>query len=341
MMSRNTERKLDFRDAIREALRQEMRRDAAVILIGEDLAGGATHAHAESEDQYGGVFGVTRGLVEEFGRERVLDTPISEAAFVGTGVGAAATGMRPVVELMFASFFGVAADQIFNQGAKLRYMTGGKARIPMVIRTAMGAGFGAAAQHSECNYSAFTHFPGVKTVIPSTPYDAKGLLISAIRDDDLVVFFEHMGLYDLKGPVPEEPYTIPLGQADVKRAGEDVTIVAVGKMVHHALEAAERLFQKGISAEVVDLRSLMPLDEDAVLDSFQKTHRLMVVDEDYPRCSIANDLAALAVTKGFLYLNAPIQLVTPPHTPVPFSPVLEQRYLPNAERIVAAAEQMF
>jgi len=338
MSCNHSERTISFKAALNEALRQEMRQDPTVILMGEDQAGGASHPHAEHTDVYGGVFGVTAGLIEEFGRERILDTPISESAFIGAGVGAAATGMRPVVELMFASFFGVAADQIFNQGAKLRYMFGGKTQIPMVIRTTGGGGLGAAAQHSDCNYSVFTHFPGLKVVIPSTPYDAKGLLVSAIRDNDLVIFFEHIALYNTTGPVPEESYAIPLGKADIKRQGDDLTIVATGMMVHHALKAAETLAQDNVQAEVVDLRSLSPLDEQTVLESLNKTQRLVVIDEDYPRCSIATDIAALAATKGFDSLDAPVQLVTVPHTPVPFSPVLEQTYLPNPQRIVDAAK---
>lgn len=330
-------RTLSYREAINEALRLEMRRDPTVIIMGEDVTG-APHSEDESHlDAWGGVLGVTKGLVHEFGRQRVRDTPITESGFVGAGVGAAATGLRPVVELMFIGFMGVCLDQIVNQAAKMRYMFGGKARIPLVIRTMIGAGFRAAAQHSDSIYSTFVHFPGLKVVAPATPADAKGLLIAAIRDDDPVIFCEHKLLYDMKGPVPEGEYVIPLGQAEVKREGGDVTIVAISRMVLHALEAAERLAQQGISAEVIDLRSLSPLDEATVLQSVRKTGRLVVVDEDNPRCSVAGDIATLAATQALEFLNAPVKLVTPPHTPVPFSPVLEDAYVPSPERIVAAA----
>jgi pyruvate dehydrogenase E1 component beta subunit len=274
--------------------------------------------------------------VQQFGRERVLDTPITESAFIGAAVGAAATGMRPIAELMFVDFFGVCMDQIYDQGAKLRYMFGGKARCPMVIRTTIGAGLNAAAQHSGCHYSVFTHMPGIKTVAPSTPADAKGLLLAAIRDDDLVIVFEHKLLYGMRGDVPEGDDAIPLGRADVKREGEDVTIVAISRMVHQALEAAERLAADGVSAEVVDPRTLSPLDTDAILSSVEKTHRLVIVDEDNPLCSVAATIAAVVADEGFDSLDAPIKMVTAPHTPVPFSPPLEQAYIPSPEAIIAA-----
>jgi len=337
VMAEEAVRTLSYREAINEALRLEMRRDPTVIIIGEDVTG-APHSEDESHlDAWGGVLGVTKGLVHEFGRQRVRDTPITESGFVGAGVGAAATGLRPVVELMFIGFMGVCLDQIVNQAAKIRYMFGGKARIPLVIRTMIGAGFRAAAQHSDSIYSTFVHFPGLKVVAPATPADAKGLLIAAIRDDNPVIFCEHKLLYDMKGLVPEGEYVIPLGQAEVKREGGDVTIVAISRMVLHALEAAERLAQQGISAEVIDLRSLSPLDEATVLQSVRKTGRLVVVDEDNPRCSVAGDIATLAATQALEFLNAPVKLVTPPHTPVPFSPVLEDAYVPSPERIVTAA----
>ncbi len=335
-------RKLTFRDAINEAMRLEMRRDPTVILMGEDVAGGATlpHMQGENVEAWGGVLGVSHGLAQEFGWDRVRDTPISESAFIGAAVGAAATGLRPIAELMFVDFFGVCFDQIFNQGAKLRYMFGGKAQVPLVIRTMIGAGFGAAAQHSECLYSIFTHIPGLKTVVPSTPYDAKGLLISAIRDNDPVIFFEHKLLYDMEGEVPEDSYTIPLGVADVKREGKDVTIATVGRMVHFALEAAEKLSQDGVDVEVVDLRSLSPMDEDAILTSVKKTHRLIALDEDYPRCSLATDVVALVSGEVFDYLDAPPKMITAPHTPVPFSPVLEQAYIPSVDTIISTAQSL-
>lgn len=337
-----TTRTLTFREAINEAVRLEMRRDPTVILMGEDVAGGATIAHIEGkgEEAWGGVLGVTKGLAKEFGRQRVLDTPISESAYVGAAVAAAATGLRPIAELMFVDFFGVCMDQIFNQGAKLRYMFGGKAQVPIVVRTMIGAGFRAAGQHSGCHYSVFTHMPGMKTVVPSTPYDAKGLLISAIRDPDPVIFFEHKLLYDTTGEVPEEDYAIPLGVADVKRQGKNVTIVTIGRMVHFALEAAEKLAQDGIDAEVIDLRTLSPRDDKAVLDSVKKTHRLVVVDEDNPRCSMATDIVALASERAFDYLDSSPRMVTAPHTPVPFSPPLEDYYIPSVDKIVSTVKSI-
>lgn len=331
-------RQLTYAQAINEAMAQEMRRDPRVILMGEDVAGGAGVDSFENDDAWGGVLGVTKGLVQEFGRERILDTPITEAGFIGAAVGAATTGLRPIAELMFVDFFGVCWDMIFDQGAKLRYMFGGKARCPLVIRTMIGAGMGAAGQHSGCHYSAFTHMPGIKTVVPSTPADAKGLLAAAIRDDDLVVFFENKLLYSFSGEVPEGDYVIPLGKADIKRKGTDVTIVAISRMVHQALAAADALQAEGISAEIIDPRTLSPLDEETILQSVTKTHRLIVVDEDNPRCSAATDIAALVADKAFSELDAPIKLVTAPHTPVPFSPPLEQFYIPSPERIVATVQ---
>jgi acetoin:2,6-dichlorophenolindophenol oxidoreductase subunit beta len=333
-------RQLTYAQAINEAIRLEMRRDPRVILMGEDVAGGANIDHLQDDEAWGGVLGVTKGLVQEFGRDRILDTPITEAGFIGAAVGAASTGMRPIAELMFVDFFGVCWDQIYNQGAKLRYMFGGKANCPLVIRTMIGAGMGAAGQHSGCHYSVFTHMPGIKTVIPSTPADAKGLLAAAIRDDDLVVVFENKMLYAMSGEVPENEYVIPLGKADIKREGTDVTIVAISRMVHQALAAADALQADGISVEVVDPRTLSPLDEETILNSVAKTHRLVIVDEDNPRCSAATDIAALAADKAFTELDAPIKLVTAPHTPVPFSPPLEQFYIPNPERIVATVQDI-
>ncbi len=337
-----TTRTLTFREAVNEAIRLEMRRDPTVVLMGEDVAGGATlpHIEGQGEEAWGGVLGVTKGLAKEFGRQRVLDTPISESAFVGTAVAAAATGLRPVAELMFVDFFGVCMDQIFNQGAKLRYMFGGKAQVPLVVRTMIGAGFRAAGQHSGCHYSVFTHMPGLKTVVASTPYDAKGLLISAIRDPDPVIFFEHKLLYDVTGEVPEGDYAIPLGVADVKRQGKDVTLVTIGRMVHFALEAAEKLSQDGADVEVIDLRTLSPLDDKVVLESVKKTHRLVVVDEDNPRCGMASDIVALVSEQAFDYLDASPRMLTAPHTPVPFSPPLEDYYIPSVNGIVSMVKSL-
>jgi len=324
---------MSYGEAVNEAIRIAMREDPRVILMGEDVAGGADVDHLINEDAWGGPMGVTKGLVQEFGRGRILDTPITEAGFIGAAVGAAATGLRPIAELMFVDFFGCCMDQIFDQGAKLRYMFGGKAKCPLVIRTMIGAGVNAAAQHSGCHYSVFTHMPGIKTVVPSTPADAKGLLLSAIRDDDLVMVFENKVLYSMKGEVPEGNEGIPLGVADIKRPGQDVTIVALSRMVHQALAAAEMLAAEGIEAEIVDPRSLSPLDEDTILASVAKTHHLVIVDEDNPRCSAASDIAALVADKGFDTLDAPIKRINAPHTPVPFSPPLEQFYIPSPERI--------
>lgn len=334
-------RTITLQQAINEALREEMRRDPTVVLMGEDVAGGAGVDHLAGDEAWGGVLGVTRGLVQEFGRDRVLDTPISEAGFIGAAVGAAATGLRPVVELMFVGFIGVCYDILLNQAAKLRYMFGGKAKVPLVVRTLIGAGYRAAAQHSQILYPVFVHVPGLKVVVPSTPYDAKGLLCSAIRDDAPVIFCEHIALLNQKGRVPEGTYTIPLGKADIKRPGKDATVVAIGKMVHVALEAAEILAAQGKEVEVIDPRTLQPLDEETILTSVEKTGRLIVVDEANPRCSMASEIASVVATKGFDFLDAPIRTVTPPHVPVPFSPVLEDAYLPNAAKVVEAVRETF
>jgi pyruvate dehydrogenase E1 component beta subunit len=335
-----TTRIITYREAINEAIRQEMRRDSAVILMGEDVAGGAsTHLEDKGEEAWGGDLGVTKGLVQEFGRTRVRDTPISESAFIGAAVGAASTGLRPIAELMFVDFFGVCMDQIFNQGGKMRYMFGGKAKVPLVIRTLYGAGFRAAAQHSATLYSVFTHMPGLKVVAPSTPYNAKGLLISAIRDDDPVIYLEHLVLLDTSGPAPENDYVVPFGKAEIARPGKDVTVVAIGRMRLFAMQAAEELAKEGIDVEVVDPQSLSPLDESTILESVKKTHRLVVVDEDNPRCSVAHDIVTIAAQQAFAYLDSAPQTVTAPHTPVPFSPPLEDAYIPSSDKIVAAVKK--
>jgi pyruvate/2-oxoglutarate/acetoin dehydrogenase E1 component len=332
-------RTITYREAINEAIRLEMRRDPTVILMGEDVAGGAsTHLEEKGEEAWGGSLGITRGLVQEFGRERVLDTPISESSFIGAAIGAASTGLRPIAELMFVDFFGVCMDQIFNQGGMMRYMFGGKARVPVVIRTLYGAGYRAAAHHSATLYSVFTHMPGLKVVAPSTPANAKGLLTAAIRDDDPVIYFEHLVLLDSSGPVPEGEYVVPIGKAEVAKPGKDATVVAIGRMRTFALQAAEELTKAGIDVEVVDPQSLSPLDESTILESVKKTHRLVVVDEDNPRCSVANDIVTLAAQKAFAYLDAAPRTVTAPHTPVPFSPPLEDAYIPSAAQIVTAVK---
>jgi len=326
--------------ALNEAIKLAMRKDDHVILMGEDVAGGANVDHLQDDEAWGGVLGVTKGIVQEFGRERVLDTPISEAGYIGAAMAAASTGLRPIAELMFNDFIGTCLDQVLNQGAKFRYMFGGKAEVPITIRTTHGAGFRAAAQHSQSLYALFTSIPGLKVIVPSTPYDAKGLLLAAIEDQDPVIFFEDKTLYNMTGYVPEEYYTLPIGKADIKREGADVTIVAVGKQVHTALQAAEQLSLRGIEAEVLDPRSLSPLDEEAVLTSVEKTNRLVIVDEANPRCSIAADIASLAADKGFDSLDAPVKKVTAPHTPVPFSPPLEDLYLPTPEKVVNTVLEM-
>ncbi|MGN7469087.1 alpha-ketoacid dehydrogenase subunit beta [Brevibacillus sp. SAFN-007a] len=333
-------RKISFSAAVNEAMKLAMRADENVILLGEDVAGGAQVDHLQDDEAWGGVLGVTKGLVQEFGRDRVLDTPITEAGYIGAAMAAAATGMRPIAELMFNDFIGSCLDMVMNQGAKFRYMFGGKAQVPITIRTMHGAGFRAAAQHSQSLYAMFTHIPGIKVVVPSTPYEAKGLLLAAIEDNDPVIFFEDKTLYNTTGEVPEGYYTIPLGVADIKRAGSDLTIVAIGKQVQTALAAADQLAKKGIEVEVVDPRSLSPLDEDTILASVAKTNRLIVIDEANPRCSIATDIAALVADKGFDTLDAPIKRITAPHTPVPFSPVLEDLYLPSPQKVIQVVSEM-
>ena len=324
-----------YRQAIAEALRQEMRRDPTVVVMGIDVGGGQGGTGATGE--VGGVLGVTRGLYAEFGPTRVIDTPISESAIMGAAAGAAVTGLRPVAELMFVDFVGVCFDQIYNQAAKFRYMFGGKAKTPLVIRTMAGAGFRAGAQHSQTLAPLFTMVPGLKVAAPSNAYDAKGLLISAIRDDDPVIFLESKVLYDSEAEVPDEAYRIPFGEANVAREGKDVTIVALGAMVRRALAAAEALGKTGVSAEVIDPRTTSPLDEDAILESVAKTGRLVVVDESPPRCSMAADIVAMVAEKGFANLKAAPRQVTCPHAPVPFAPVLEDAYVPTAARIEEAA----
>ncbi|AMS13067.1 MULTISPECIES: alpha-ketoacid dehydrogenase subunit beta [Pseudomonas] len=326
-------RKISYQQAINEALAQEMRRDPSVFIMGEDVAGGA--GAPGDNDAWGGVLGVTKGLYHQF-PGRVLDTPLSEIGYVGAAVGAATRGVRPVCELMFVDFAGCCLDQILNQAAKFRYMFGGKAQTPLVIRTMVGAGLRAAAQHSQMLTSLWTHIPGLKVVCPSSPYDAKGLLIQAIRDNDPVIFCEHKLLYSLQGEVPEESYAIPFGEANFLRDGKDVTLVSYGRTVNTALEAARSLAGRGIDCEVIDLRTTSPLDEDSILESVEKTGRLVVIDEANPRCSMATDISALVAQKAFAALKAPIEMVTAPHTPVPFSDALEDLYIPDAAKIEQA-----
>ncbi len=323
---------ISMRKAIGEALVQCMEEDPTVILLGEDIAGGEGAPGAD--DAWGGDMGITRGLQTRFGKERVMDTPISESAFIGTAVGAANCGLRPIAELMFVDFMGVCFDQIMNQAAKFRYMFGGKAETPVVIRTQIGAGYYAAAQHSQCLYPMFAHIPGIKCVIPSSAYDTKGLLIQAVRDNDPVIFFEHKVMYDeVSDDVPEEPYAIPFGEANIVRDGGDITIVAIARMVHKAKAAAATLAKEGIECQIVDPRTISPLDEDTIVECVEETGRLIVVDEAYPRCNMGTDIAALAAREAFGALKAPIQVVSPPHVPVPFSPELEDAFIPSPEKI--------
>jgi acetoin:2,6-dichlorophenolindophenol oxidoreductase subunit beta len=326
---------LSMRDAINQALHQEMERDARVIVLGEDVSGGAGGTSGEREAA-GGIFGVTKGLLPRFGDQRVIDTPISESAIVGAAAGAALAGLRPVAEIMFADFVGVCLDQIYNQIAKFRYMFGGRTTCPVVIRTAMGAGMNMGAQHSQTIYSMLTAVPGLKIVVPSNAMDAKGLLIQAIRDDDPVVFFEHKALYPRKGEVPADAYTIPFGEASLVREGEDATVVAFARMVPFAEKAVDALAKEGIKCDLIDPRTPSPLDEETIIESVETTGRLVVVDESPPRCSLAADIAALVASRAFRALKAPVEMVTPPHAPVPFAPSLERAYVPGPQKIEAA-----
>jgi pyruvate dehydrogenase E1 component beta subunit len=321
-------RELTFAQAIREALAEEMRRDTTVCVMGEDVA------------EAGTPFKVLSGLVEEFGKERVLDTPISEAGFTGLAVGAAMAGMRPVVDIMFGDFITLTMDQMVNQAAKVHYMSGGKWKVPMVMRTTLGATRRSAAQHSQSLHAWFCHVPGLKVVLPSTPYDAKGLLKAAIRDENPVVFFEDKMMYKLKGSVPEGDYTVPLGVADVKREGDDITLVATSSMVQVALEAAELLESAGISAEVVDPRTLWPLDEKTLIESVKKTSRAIILDEGYERYGVTAEIASVIATGAFYDLDAPVKRIGAMHVPIPFSPPLEDATVPTEQTVFEAARRM-
>lgn len=333
-------RNITFMQAINEALDQSMQKDPNVILLGEDIAGGATIDHLGNEGAWGGVFGVTKGLVETHGRERVIDTPISEMGYMGAAVGAAATGLRPVPELMFNDFLGFCFDTILAQGSKMRYMFGGKAKIPMTVRTCHGAGASAAAQHSGSYYGMLGSIPGVKVVVPSNPYDAKGLLNASIEDDNIVVYFEDKTLYGIKDDVPEEYYTVEIGKAKVKREGTDLTIVTIGKMLYVAYEVAEELEQQGVSVEVIDLVTVAPWDQETIINSVKKTGRLIVIDEANPHNNTATDISAVVSDKAFDYLDGPIKCVCAPNTPVPFATNLEQLYLPNKEKVLTVADEL-
>ncbi len=322
------ERELTFAEAIREALAEEMRRDPRVFIIGEDVA------------EAGTPFKVLSGLVEEFGTDRVIDSPISEAGITGLGVGAAMTGLRPVVDIMFGDFITLTMDQMVNQAAKIHYMSGGAWRVPMVMRTTLGATRRSAAQHSQSLHAWFSHVPGLKVAIPSTPYDAKGLLKTAIRDENPVAFFEDKMLYKLKGVVPAEEYTIPFGAADVKRAGNDITIVATSSMVQVALGAAKMLAELGISAEVVDPRTLFPLDKQTLIESAKKTCRALVIDEGYERYGVTAEIASVIADGAFYYLDAPVKRMGARDVPIPFSPPLEDATVPTEQTVFDAAKQL-
>ncbi len=320
-------REISYSEAIAEAIAEEMRRDPAVAVWGIDIG------------PYGGAFGATRGLHEEFGPERVIDMPVSEAGYVGAAVGAAATGIRPVVELQFSDWITIASDQLINQAANMRYMFGGVISVPMVLRAPVGGYLGAGAQHSHSFESIFAFVPGLKVVLPATPYDAKGLLKSAIRDNNPVIFFEHKAMYENKGEVPTGEYTIPLGVADVKRPGRDVTIVAYAYTVPMSLAAAEKLAEEGIEAEVIDLRTIDPIDEETILNSVKKTNRLVVTQETWRRCSVSSEVAAIVAENALDYLDAPVIRVTGADVPVPAAPILEGYVLPSEEKIIEAVRR--
>jgi pyruvate/2-oxoglutarate/acetoin dehydrogenase E1 component len=336
-MTTMTERKLTTQKAIAEAIAQEMERDETVFALGEDIG------------VYGGIFGATEGLLDTFGPERIMDTPISETGFIGAAIGAATNGLRPIAELMFVDFFGVCMDQIYNNMAKIHYFSGGNVKVPMVLMTAAGGGYSDAGQHSQTLWGTFAHLPGMKVVVPSNPYDAKGLMISAIRDDNPVLYIFHKGVLGLgwmtnnpraTGHVPENPYTVPIGKAAVTREGTDVTVATISLSVHRALDAAEQLEKDGISAEVLDLRSLVPLDREAILNSIRKTHRLLVVDEDYKSFGMTGEVITTAVEGAFDYLDAPPARIAIPDVPIPYSRVLEQFVLPDADKIVAGVKSL-
>ncbi|HLQ96020.1 MAG TPA: alpha-ketoacid dehydrogenase subunit beta [Pseudogracilibacillus sp.] len=331
-----------FMNAINEALDQAMEKDENVILLGEDIAGGADVSHLEEENKesWGGVFGVTAGLMPKYGRERVIDTPLSEMGYMSSAVGMAATGLRPVPELMFNDFIGFSFDAILGQASKMRYMFGGKAKIPMTVRTMHGAGVNAAAQHSGSYYGIFGSIPGVKVVVPATPYDAKGLMLSAIEEDNVVIFSEDKTLYGSKGDVPDDYYTIPIGEADVKREGEHLTIVTIGKMLFVGLDVAETLEKDNVSVEVIDLRTVAPWDQETVIQSVKKTGRLIVIDEANPHNNTATDIASVVTDRAFDYLDGPIKCVCAPNTPVPFATNLEQLYIPNKEKVLNEADEI-
>ena len=339
MVQAQATRQITYIHAVNEAIHQLMEDDPKVIVMGEDIAGAAGREDQGFVDAWGGPLRLTKGLIQKFGAERVRDTPISEAGFIGAGVGAAATGLRPLVDMMYAGFYGVCADQITNNAAKIHYMFGGKVNVPLTIMTNIGAGVNSAAQHSESLYSLFAHFPGLKCVVPSDPYTAKGLYIASLRDDDPVIIFNHKMLMGLRaGPeVPEAMYEVPIGKANLVREGSDITLTGIGYSTQVCIQAADELSSRGYSAEVIDLLSVSPMDEETILESVKKTRKIVIVDEDYPRCSFASDISALVAEQAFDYLDAPPVRVTPPHTSVPYSTALEPLFIPSKEGVVEAA----
>ena len=325
---------MNYRDAVVSTIREEMERDEDVVMLGEDIVGGM--GTAGGPEAIGGIWSTSEGLWGQFGSDRVIDTPISESAIVGAAAGLALSGKRPIAELMFADFIGVSLDQLWNQIGKFRYMFGGKTRCPAVIRMVYGAGFNAAAQHSQSVHQILTGMPGLKVAMPATPADVRGMLRSAIRGDDPVMFLEHKALYGVKGEVPDGDFLVPFGHSRLARAGEDVTVVATGMMVGVAEKAIDKLAKDGIGCDLIDLRSTSPMDEEAIIDSVEVTGRLVIVDEAPPRCNLATDISALVAAKAFASLKAPVQMVTPPHTPIPFARELEKAYLPSPPKVEAA-----
>ncbi|KQX17872.1 MULTISPECIES: alpha-ketoacid dehydrogenase subunit beta [unclassified Sphingomonas] len=330
--------KMMYREAVLSTIAEEMERDDSVVVLGEDIVGGM--GTAGGPEAIGGIWSTSTGLYDRFGKNRVIDTPISESAIMGAAAGLALAGKRPIAELMFADFIGVSLDQIWNQIAKFRYMFGGKTKCPAVIRMAYGAGYNAAAQHSQSVHQILTGFPGLKVVMPSMPADVKGLLRTAIRDDDPVIFLEHKALYGMSGEVPDGDFTVPFGHARLSRAGEDVTIISSGLLLGFCETVADKLVAEGIGCDVIDLRTTSPLDEEAIIDSVEVTGRAIVVDEAPPRCGLAADICALIAEKAFASLKAPPLAVTPPHTPIPFARELESAYLPSADKIEAAVRKV-
>ena len=334
------ERLLTYKAAINEAIGIAMRKDSDVIMLGEDIAGGAGREKLGLVDAWGGPYGVTKGLIKEFGNKRVFDTPISESGFLGAAIGAAMAGMRPLVELMYVDFAGVAFDQFLNQAPKLRFMFGGQVTVPITVKTLMGAGWRNAGHHSQTLYSLFVHIPGWYSLAPSSPHDAKGGLLAAIRNNNPVILFEHKMLYNTTGNVPEKDYELQFGKGEIKKEGKDITIVALSFMVSRALKVASKLEKENISVEVVDPIWLAPLDEEIIINSLKKTGKILIIDEDNPRCSMATDIAALVATKCFDYLDAPVKILSPPNAPVAYSPILEDNYLISEEKIERAVKDI-